>query len=55
MPGAEYGDGGQGDGGHGHGDGHDDPNKKASTNGGQDDQLKDPQSDLPLPAVGGDH
>jgi phospholipid/cholesterol/gamma-HCH transport system substrate-binding protein len=55
VPGAEYGDGGQGDGSHGHGDGHDDPNKKASTHGGQDELLKDPEADLPLPAVGGDH
>ncbi len=40
------------DGGHGggHGDGHEDPNKKASTD---EDLLKDPPADLPLPAVGG--
>jgi phospholipid/cholesterol/gamma-HCH transport system substrate-binding protein len=52
VPGAEYGDGGQGDGEHGHGDGHDDPNKKASTTS-QDGVLKDPKADLPLPAVEG--
>jgi len=51
VPGAVYGDDGQGDGGHGHGDGHDDPNKKVSST--QDDQLKDPKADLPLPAVEG--
>ncbi|MGI5127338.1 MCE family protein [Pseudonocardia sp. CA-107938] len=48
VPGTEYGDGD-----HGHGDGHDgdhgDPNKKAV----HEDQLKEPQADLPLPAVGG--
>jgi phospholipid/cholesterol/gamma-HCH transport system substrate-binding protein len=53
VPGAEYGDDGQGDGGHGHGGDHGDPNEKASTHGGQDDMLKDPKADLPLPAVGG--
>ena len=55
VPGAVYGDDGQGDSGHGHGDGHDDPNKKASTSDGENPLLKDPQADLPLPAVEGDH
>ena len=46
VPGAEY----SGSGGGGHSGGHEDPNKKASAD---EDLLKDPPADLPLPAVGG--
>lgn len=53
VPGADHSGGHWGDGNGGGHSGDGDPNKKASTSGGNDDQLKDPPADLPLPAVGG--